>query len=271
MARLDHVVGRGSATEAGEGLIELVTALSPHPACVLDARWDMVAWNDAADFPLGGIDAGDKWSSNLIGRMFATSTCRIWSSRRREASQLRRPARSLGSTQRRLDDQAMEGRNSRNIRPPSQMIEGHDRCRDESAAQSGLFNQNGQTEVEMAIVLAKNDLMPTPIVDPKEIDPVGRNVIAQLRRCLETKPRNQNVPHSNQPANPPRLTPKHMDGEALGVARRIARQIDREGVSEARFGVERPKHRTLRQIDSSNTGHKRSARTEWKRRGGGDQ
>ena len=74
------------------------------------------------------------------------------------------------------------------------MIEGHDRCGDKSAAQSELFNQNGQTEVEMAIVLAKNNLMTTPIVDPKEIDPVGRNVIAQLRRCLKTKPRNQSVP-----------------------------------------------------------------------------
>ena len=30
-----------------------------------------------------------------------------------------------------------------------------------------------------------------------------------------------------------------MGGEALGVARRIARQIDRECVSEARLGVER--------------------------------
>src|SRR5882672_11082183 len=83
------------------------------------------------------------------------------------------PARSLGSTQRRLYDQALERRNSRDIGPPSQMIEGHDRCGDKSAAQSGLFNQNGQTEVEMAIVLAKNNLMTTPIVDPKEIDPVG--------------------------------------------------------------------------------------------------
>ena len=54
----------------GEGLIELVDALSPHPAYVLDAHWDMVAWNDAADFLLGGIDAEDKWSYNLIGRMF---------------------------------------------------------------------------------------------------------------------------------------------------------------------------------------------------------
>jgi hypothetical protein len=114
--------------------------------------------------------------------------------RLRETSQVRWPARSLGSMQRRLDDQAMERRNSRDIRPPPQMIEGHDRCDDESAAQSGLFNQNGQTEVEMAIVLAKNNLMTTPIVDPKEIDPVGRNVIAQLRRCLKTKPRNQSVP-----------------------------------------------------------------------------
>jgi hypothetical protein len=74
------------------------------------------------------------------------------------------------------------------------MIEGHDRCRDKPAAQSGLVNQNRQTEVEMAIVLAKNNLMTTPIVDPKEIDPVGRDVIAQLRRCLKTKPRNQCVP-----------------------------------------------------------------------------
>ncbi len=46
----------------------------------------------------------------------------------------------------------------------------------------------------MAIVLAKNNFMTTPIVDPKEIDPVGRDVIAQLRRCLKTKPRNQCVP-----------------------------------------------------------------------------
>ncbi len=46
----------------------------------------------------------------------------------------------------------------------------------------------------MAIVLAKNNLVTPPIVDPKEIDPVGRNVIAQRRRCLETKPRNQSVP-----------------------------------------------------------------------------
>src|SRR4029450_8535762 len=97
-------------------------------------------------------------------------------------SQLRWPARSLGSTQRRLYDQAMERRDSRDIGPPSQMIEGHDRCGHKSAAQSGLFDQNGQTEVEMAIVLAKNDLVTTPIVDPKEIDPVGRNAIAQTTR-----------------------------------------------------------------------------------------
>ncbi|MCP1759272.1 hypothetical protein ABIF64_003506 [Bradyrhizobium japonicum] len=88
----------------------------------------------------------------------------------------------------------MEGRDSRDIGPPSQMIESHDRCGDKSAAQGGLFNQNGQTEVEMAIVLAKNNLMTTPIVDPKEIDPVGRNVTAQFRRCLKTEARNQSVP-----------------------------------------------------------------------------
>lgn len=54
----------------------------------------------------------------------------------------------------------------------------------------------------MAIVLAKNNLMTAPIVDPEEIDPVGRNVIAQLRRCLKAKPRNQFVPYSySQPTH----------------------------------------------------------------------
>lgn len=111
----------------------------------------------------------------------------------------------------------------------------------------------------MAIVLAKNNLMTPPIVDPKEIDPVGRSVIAQLRRCLKTKTRNQGVAESYQPANPPRLTHKHMGGEAFGVARRMARQIDRECVSEACLGIERPKRGMLRQIDSCNARHGWSA------------
>lgn len=72
LARPDLQPGDAAAIrqKPGEGLIELVAALSPHPAYVLDARWDMVAWNDAADFLLGGIDAGDKLSYNLMGRMF---------------------------------------------------------------------------------------------------------------------------------------------------------------------------------------------------------
>jgi transcriptional regulator with XRE-family HTH domain len=72
LARPDLQPGEAGAarTKPGEGLIELVNALSPHPAYVLDARWDMVAWNGAAEFLLGGIDARDKWSYNLIGRMF---------------------------------------------------------------------------------------------------------------------------------------------------------------------------------------------------------
>ncbi len=41
-----------------------------------------------------------------------------------------------------------ERRNSRDIRPPSQMIEGHDRCGDEAAAQSGLFSKTVETEVQ---------------------------------------------------------------------------------------------------------------------------
>ena len=53
-----------------EALVAMVRSLSPHPAYVLDVRWDIVAWNDAADFLLGGFDPQDKWSINLIGRLF---------------------------------------------------------------------------------------------------------------------------------------------------------------------------------------------------------
>src|SRR4051795_13006069 len=108
----------------------------------------------------------------------------MWSSRRRATSQLGWPARSLGSTQRRLYDQAMERRNSRDIGAPSQMIEGHDRCGDKSAAQSGLLNQDGQTEIEVAIALAEDNLLRAPIVVPEEIDPVDRGIVAQPGRCL---------------------------------------------------------------------------------------
>jgi hypothetical protein len=62
-----------------------------------------------------------------------------------------------------------------------------------------------------------------------------------------------------------------MGGEAPGVARRIAWQIDRECVSEARLAVERLEHRALRQIDSGNARHGCSAGAEGKQRGGAFQ
>ena len=120
----------------------------------------------------------------------------------------------------------------------------------------------------MVIILAKNNLITAPIVNPKEIDPVACNVITQLGRRLKTKARNQSVPQSYQPANPSRLTHKNMGGEALGVTSRVVRQIDCECVGEARLGVKRLKHRPLRQINSSNAHHRCSARTEWKLRDG---
>jgi transcriptional regulator with XRE-family HTH domain len=59
-----------SRDRPSDALVALVKSLSPHPAYVLDVRWDIVAWNDAADFLLGGFDPLDKWSINLIGRLF---------------------------------------------------------------------------------------------------------------------------------------------------------------------------------------------------------
>lgn len=53
-----------------DALIALVNSLVPHPAYVLDVRWDILAWNAAADFLLGGFDPQNKWSTNLIGRLF---------------------------------------------------------------------------------------------------------------------------------------------------------------------------------------------------------
>jgi transcriptional regulator with XRE-family HTH domain len=59
-----------SRDRPSDALVALVKSLSPHPAYVLDVRWDIVAWNDAADFLLGGFDPQEKWSINLIGRLF---------------------------------------------------------------------------------------------------------------------------------------------------------------------------------------------------------
>lgn len=55
---------------ASDALIAAVNALSPHPAYVLNQRWDVIAYNVEADFLLGGFDLADQWSYNLIARLF---------------------------------------------------------------------------------------------------------------------------------------------------------------------------------------------------------
>jgi hypothetical protein len=69
----------------------------------------------------------------------------------------------------------MKTRNSHDIGSPSLMIKGHHRCSDRSAAKADSSAQNGQTEVEMAIVLAKNSLM-TPTAPEIKLGhyPAGR-------------------------------------------------------------------------------------------------
>jgi hypothetical protein len=63
-------------TQPSAATIELVRSLSPLPAYILDVRWDVVAYNDAAGFLFGGFDRDDKWSANLIARMFVDARWR---------------------------------------------------------------------------------------------------------------------------------------------------------------------------------------------------
>jgi PAS domain-containing protein len=79
LARPDLLAGETAVPRdrPSEALLALVNALSPHPVYVLDIRWDIVAWNDAAAFLLGGFDPDDKWSINLIGRMFTKPDMRM--------------------------------------------------------------------------------------------------------------------------------------------------------------------------------------------------
>src|SRR3982751_165157 len=99
-----------------------------HTTTLLDPKADMAsAVVQVTQSQRPCVDAWLEGTARLSLRQTRASTYRIWSSRRRAASQLRWPARSLGSTQRRLYDQAMERRNSRDIGPPSPLIEGHDR------------------------------------------------------------------------------------------------------------------------------------------------
>jgi transcriptional regulator with XRE-family HTH domain len=64
------------ANRPSVALCGFIEQLSPIPAYVLDVRWDIVAWNAAADLLLGGIDASEKWSYNLLARIFTQPVMR---------------------------------------------------------------------------------------------------------------------------------------------------------------------------------------------------
>lgn len=51
-------------------LLQLLEALAPKPAYLLDQRWDVVAWNAPAERLLGSFPGDEWWSRNLVARMF---------------------------------------------------------------------------------------------------------------------------------------------------------------------------------------------------------
>ncbi|MFI0848764.1 helix-turn-helix transcriptional regulator [Mesorhizobium sp. IMUNJ 23232] len=71
LARPDLDAGPGPEAQPmpSTTLQSMVRRLSPHPAYVLDARWNVVFWNDAADFLFGSFPA-DTRDTNLIWRLF---------------------------------------------------------------------------------------------------------------------------------------------------------------------------------------------------------
>ncbi|MDX8517386.1 helix-turn-helix transcriptional regulator [Mesorhizobium dulcispinae] len=51
-------------------IADLLTALSPNPAYVLNRAWDFAAWNDEAAALFGGFDPEDPVKRNLLTRLF---------------------------------------------------------------------------------------------------------------------------------------------------------------------------------------------------------
>lgn len=51
-------------------LCQLVEGLHPHPAYVLDPLWDVVVWNHPAERLLGDFDGAERWSRNVLMRIF---------------------------------------------------------------------------------------------------------------------------------------------------------------------------------------------------------
>jgi transcriptional regulator with XRE-family HTH domain len=59
-----------SADEAlSPALLDLLNGLAPHPAYVIDARWDILAWNRPADIVFGGFAHLDASERNVLHRL----------------------------------------------------------------------------------------------------------------------------------------------------------------------------------------------------------
>jgi len=55
---------------APEGVVSLVSGLSPHPAYAFDRAWNVVAWNEDAENLVGPFAGGDPVRGNVLARLF---------------------------------------------------------------------------------------------------------------------------------------------------------------------------------------------------------
>jgi transcriptional regulator with XRE-family HTH domain len=66
-----------TARPLGEPFAAVLRGLSPHPAYAVNARWDALAWNDAAARVLGDFGAPGQPHGNVLTRLFLDSNWRV--------------------------------------------------------------------------------------------------------------------------------------------------------------------------------------------------
>jgi transcriptional regulator with XRE-family HTH domain len=67
---LERPMGAGGCSDLPEPLSAVLMGLTPRPAYVISALWDVTAWNEAAARLLGGFDTSDSATCNVLYRIF---------------------------------------------------------------------------------------------------------------------------------------------------------------------------------------------------------
>lgn len=67
---LQRPTGSGDCSDLPDALSAVVMGLTPRPAYIISALWDVIAWNGAAARLLGGFDTSDPATGNVLYRIF---------------------------------------------------------------------------------------------------------------------------------------------------------------------------------------------------------